>query len=151
MRLSSRERVPRAHRDRLTLRDHPIIVAVPRGRRTAGHCSDVDSRPIASNENSTPPRQLEHAIGHVRVAVTQAESDGTFFLDVRRGVRSTQEGPFLRSGGASQLGHDVAERNGGMLDWIAGVALYERALDEEEIGRLLAATSATAASRNPSM
>ena len=71
------------------------------------------------------------------VAVTRTGTHVTFYVDARRLATSTQEGAFLRSGGTLQIGHDGAERNGGMLGWISSVALYARGLEDEEIADLM--------------
>lgn len=82
------------------------------------------------------------------LAVTRREFEVTFFMDAHAVGTALMSGPFSRSGGDLQIGHDgvVASAlrrawrsikrtpaNGGMIGGIAGVAIYNRALPQEEI------------------
>jgi sulfate permease, SulP family len=124
--------------------DYELLTSMARSDEPAFYGRDTEPNEVYAGEPA-PAGRWTH------IAVARSGSDVAFFLDGRALARSTQEGMFRRSGGALQFGHDGAARNGGMLGWIAGVALYDRALDAEEVGRLLAATSAAAASRSPSI
>jgi len=92
------------------------------------------SRPCEPNEvyagSEVPARTWVH------VAMTRRGAEVSFFVNGGLAGTSVMEGAFSRSGGVLQIGHDGAQANGGMHGWLSKVALYDRALDGDEVAAL---------------
>lgn len=71
------------------------------------------------------------------VALTRSGSEVRFYMDGSLVNTVTMTGPFTKNGGALQIGLDGAKQVNGMIGSIDEVFLYNRALSEREIRRLM--------------
>jgi hypothetical protein len=113
--------------------DYELLTSMANSDEPAFYGRDTEPNEVYAGEPA-PAGRWTH------VAVSRTGERVTFYLDAAERLTSTQSGTFVRSGGRLQIGFDGAERNGGMLGCIAGVALYSRGLGAAEVTALSEAT-----------